>query len=55
MAKEIDPKYKLPIDFQIAHITFKKGVELETVRQAVERWFKKARELSNALDKANKK
>lgn len=35
---KIDPEYKLPCDFIVGHIHFRKGVALETVRQAAERW-----------------
>ena len=36
---KIDPKYRLPCDFVIGGVTFRKGVRLETVRSAAERWY----------------
>lgn len=38
----IPPEHKLPCDFICGHIRFRKGVALETVRQAAERWLLKA-------------
>lgn len=35
---KIDDEYVLPCDFIVGHIRFGKGVKLETVRKAAERW-----------------
>jgi hypothetical protein len=40
MAKTIPPEHRLPCDFIVGHIRFRKGVALETVRKAAERWLK---------------
>lgn len=37
--RKIDPAHKLPCDFHAGHIRFGKGVQLETVRAAAERWL----------------
>lgn len=37
---KIDDEYVLPCDFVVGHIRFGKGVKLETVRGAAERWLK---------------
>lgn len=44
MANEIDPEHVLPCDFIVGHVRFAKGVTLETVRQAAERWHRAAAE-----------
>lgn len=36
---KIPEEFKLPCDFKIGRITFRKGVALETVREAAERWW----------------
>jgi hypothetical protein len=38
----LDAEETLPCDFVVGHVRFGKGVKLETVRQAAERWFKMA-------------
>ena len=48
--RKIDKEHKLPCDFIVGHIRFKKGVSLETVRMAAERWFKAARDASHPVD-----
>jgi hypothetical protein len=40
--KAIDKEHVLPCDFIVGHIRYGKGVKLETVRQAAERWYKAA-------------
>jgi hypothetical protein len=42
MTKVIPPEHKLPCDFVVGHIRYRKGVKLETVRQAAERWLRQA-------------
>lgn len=39
---QIDDEYVLPCDFIVGHMRFRKGVKLETVRWAAERWLKMA-------------
>lgn len=39
---KIPDKHVLPCDFVVGPIRFGKGVSLETVRQAAERWFNAA-------------
>jgi hypothetical protein len=39
---EIPAEHKLPCDFIVGHIRFRKGVKLETVRRAADRWHKAA-------------
>jgi len=39
---KIDDEHVLPCDFIVGHMRFRKGVKLETVRRAAERWFKMA-------------
>lgn len=41
-ARIIPPEHTLPCDFIVGHMCFHKGVKLETVRKAAERWFKEA-------------
>jgi len=36
----IDDEHVLPCDFVVGHMRFRKGVKLETVRRAAERWLK---------------
>jgi len=38
--KKIDSQHMLPCDFVCMHMRFRKGVKLETVRAAAERWLK---------------
>lgn len=40
--KKIDARHLLPCDFIVGHIRYRKGVKLETVRAAAERWLKTA-------------
>ncbi len=40
--KPIPDEHVLPCDFIVGSVTFRKGVKLETVRQAAERWLIKA-------------
>lgn len=40
--KKIDPEHRLPCDFIVGPLRFHKGVKLETVRAAAERWFNQA-------------
>jgi hypothetical protein len=42
MSATIPDEYTLPCDFIVGHIRFRKGVKLETVRQAAERWHRVA-------------
>lgn len=37
---KIDEQHVLPCDFVVGHMRFGKGVKLETVRKAAERWLK---------------
>lgn len=37
---KIDDEHVLPCEFIVGHIRFGKGVKLETVRRAAERWLK---------------
>jgi hypothetical protein len=37
---KIDDEHVLPCDFIVGHIRYRKGVKLETVRKAAERWLK---------------
>lgn len=37
--KTIDPSHRLPCDFIVGPLRFRKGVKLETVRAAAERWY----------------
>lgn len=39
---EIPDEHVLPCDFCCFHMRFRKGVKLETVRKAAERWLKAA-------------
>lgn len=39
---KIDDEHVLPCDFVVGHIRFGKGVKLETVRGAAERWLNMA-------------
>lgn len=39
---EIPDEHVLPHDFCCYHMRFRKGVKLEVVRQAAERWLKEA-------------
>lgn len=39
MKKRIDPSHKLPCDFIVGPIRYGKGIKLETIRQAAERWY----------------
>ena len=39
---KIDDEHVLPCDFVVGHMRFGKGVKLETVRKAAERWLKVA-------------
>jgi hypothetical protein len=48
MMMAIDPEHKLPCDFIVGHIRFRKGVALETVRLAAERWHRMASETFKA-------
>lgn len=41
---KIDDQHVLPCDFVCGHMRFGKGVKLETVRAAAERWLKAAME-----------
>ena len=41
----IPPEYVLPCDFIVGAVVFRKGVKLETVRQAAARWHSKASEV----------
>lgn len=43
---KIDDRHKLPCDFIVGHVRFRKGVKLETVRQAAERWHKMVCEMN---------
>lgn len=43
MANEIDERHVLPCDFMIGSVRFRKGVALETVRIAAQRWFDEAK------------
>ena len=40
MSDKIGDEHVLPCDFVVGHMRFGKGVKLETVRRAAERWFK---------------
>lgn len=40
--EKIDDEHVLPCDFIVGAVRFGKGVKLETVRAAAERWFKMA-------------
>jgi hypothetical protein len=42
MMYEIPDEHVLPCDFCCYHMRFRKGVKLETVRKAAERWLKSA-------------
>ena len=42
MPREIDECHKLPCDFAVGRTLFRKGVTLETVRLAAERWWRQA-------------
>jgi len=42
MSKKIPDEHKLPCDFIVGGVRFGKGVKLETVRQAAERWWRQA-------------
>ena len=48
MSTPIDPSIKLPCDVEIGHVIFRKGVELETLRLAAERYFMIARKAVSA-------
>lgn len=37
---KINDEHVLPCDFIVGHMRFRKGVKLETVRGAAERWLK---------------
>lgn len=39
---KIDDEHVLPCDFAVGNVRFGKGVKLEIVREAAERWFKMA-------------
>lgn len=36
---KIDAEHKLPCDFEVGRIRYRKGVKLETVRAAAQRWY----------------
>lgn len=40
--RTISAEHTLPCDFVVGATRFRKGVRLETVRKAAERWFKQA-------------
>lgn len=40
---KIDDEHVLPCDFIVGSVRFGKGVKLETVRAAAERWYKIAK------------
>ncbi len=48
--RKIDKAHRLPCDFVVGHIRFGKGVALETVRTAAERWLKAAQVASAPVD-----
>lgn len=41
---KIPDEHVLPCDFIVGRVRFRKGIKLETVRRASERWFKIARD-----------
>lgn len=47
---EIPDEHVLPCDFCVYHMRFRKGVKLEVVRQAAERWLKEAMMRQPPLD-----
>lgn len=46
--KTISRVHLLPCDFIVGHVHFRKGVELETVRAAAERWLKIASDVARS-------
>ena len=46
---EIPDEHVLPCDFCVYHMRFRKGVKLEVVRQAAERWLKEAMRANQPL------
>lgn len=63
---KIPEEHKLPFDFSVGGVCFRKGVALETVRLAAQRWYeaahrplpakakRKLRELISGITDANK-
>lgn len=37
---KIEPEHKIPCDFVVGQIRYRRGVKFETVREAAERWYK---------------
>ncbi len=50
ISRIIPPEHTLPCDFVVGATRFRKGVRLETVRQAAERWFKQAAAAAPQID-----
>lgn len=42
MMARIGPEYRLPCDFSVGAIRYRKGVQIETVREAAQRWYNAA-------------